>query len=457
MQIIIVGCGKVGSTLAEQLSREDNDITVLDINGKRVEQLVNEFDIMGYIGSGISFDTLMEAGVKKADLLIAVTGSDELNLMCCLIAKKAGDCQTIARVRNPEYSKETEFLKKELGLAMVINPELTAATEVARVLRLPTAISVEVFAKGKVEVLKFRVKPGSPLCDMQIQDIAPKLRSDILVCVVERGEEITIPNGTFVLKERDNIYIAGSPKKTAEFFQRIGIGSKPVNNIMIVGGGKISYYLTQMLLANGIDVKIIEKDAACCEMLSQKIPEATVIHGDGTDKALLMEEGLDQTDSFAALTGMDEENIFLSLYAKTQSDIKTVTKINRIAFDEVISGLDLDTVVYPKNITAEYIIRYARALGNSIGSNVEAMHRIAGGRVEALEFVIRENAPVVNIPLIDLNLKNDILIACIQRNGRIILPRGNDFMKVGDTVVVITSRTGLKDIRDILGKNRAGQ
>ena len=457
MQIIIVGCGKVGSTLAEQLSREDNDVTVLDINGHRVEQLVNEFDIMGYIGSGISFDMLMEAGVKKADLLIAVTGSDELNLMCCLIAKKAGGCQTIARVRNPEYSKETEFLKKELGLAMVINPELTAAGEAARVLRLPTAISVEVFAKGKVEVLKFRIKPGSPLCNMEIQEIGPKLKSDILVCVVERGGEITIPNGTFVLQERDNVYIAGAQQKTAEFFQRIGIGSKPVDNIIIVGGGKVSFYHSHMLLANGIDVKIIEKDADCCEMLSQKLPGATIIHGDGTDKALLMEEGIDRADSFAALTGMDEENIFLSLYAKTQSDIKTITKINRIAFDEVVDNLDLDTVIYPKDITAEYIIRYVRAFGNSIGSNVETMHRIAGGKAEALEFVIRENAPVVNIPLIDLNLKNDILIACIQRGSHIILPRGNDCMKVGDSVVVVTSRTGLKDIRDILGKSRAGQ
>ncbi|EET60917.1 potassium transporter peripheral membrane component [Marvinbryantia formatexigens DSM 14469] len=217
MQIIIVGCGKVGSTLAEQLSREDNDVTVLDINGQRVEQLVNELDIMGYIGSGISFDTLMEAGVKKADLLIAVTGSDELNLMCCLIAKKAGDCLTIARVRNPEYSRETEFLKKELGLAMVINPELTAAGEAARVLRLPTAISVEVFAKGKVEVLKFRIKPDSPLCRMEIQEIGPKLKSDILVCVVERGGEIIIPNGTFVLQERDNVYVAGAQKKRRNF------------------------------------------------------------------------------------------------------------------------------------------------------------------------------------------------------------------------------------------------
>lgn len=454
MQIIIVGCGKVGSVLAEQLCQEGNDVTILDIKSTRVEHLVDEFDIMGYVGSGVSLDTLIEAGVEKADLLIAVTHSDELNLMCCLIAKKAGNCNTIARVRNPEYIKETNFLKQELGLALVLNPELAAATEIARILRLPSAIDVEVFAKGRAEVLKFRIREGSPLCGITLQEMAADIGQDILVCVVERGEEITIPNGTFVLQEKDKIYVAGSSKSTVEFFKRIGIEANPVRNTMIIGGGKISYYLTKILLGAGIDVKIIEQNAETCDMLSQNLPDATIIHGDGTDKALLAEEGLERMDSFAALTGMDEENIFLSLYAKTQSDIKTITKINRISFDEVISGLDLDTVIYPKDITAEYIIRYARALRNSIGSNVEALHRIAGGKVEALEFIIRENAPVVDIPLMELNLKNDILIACIQRGGRIIIPRGGDAMQVGDTVVVVTTRSGLTDIRDILGKSR---
>ncbi len=457
MQIIIVGCGKVGSVLAEQLCQEGNNVTVLDTNGERVQQLVNEFDIMGYIGSGISFDTLIEAGVKKADMLIAVTPSDELNLMCCLIAKKAGNCQTIARVRNPEYSKETDFLIRELGLALIINPELAAANEIFRDLRLPSAVSAEVFAQGKVEIFKVPVREGSPLCDIAVQDIAGRLNCDILVCVVERGEEVTIPNGTFVLKEKDNVYIVGGPMNSKDFFRRIGIESNPIRSTMIVGGGKISYYLAKLLTASGIDVRIIERDAAVCDALNQMLPEATIIHGDGTDKALLAEEGLDRVDSFAALTGMDEENIFLSLYAKTQTNIKTVAKINRIAFDEVIGNMDLDTVVYPKNITAEYIIRYARAFGNSIGSNVETMHRIAGGRVEALEFIIRENAPVVGIPLMSLNLKDDILVACIQRGKKLIMPRGNDAMQVGDTVVVVTTRSGLRDIRDILGKSRAGQ
>ncbi len=452
MNIIVVGCGKVGAVLTEQLSKEGNSVTVIDTNAARVEQLVNEHDVMGYIGSGVSYETQLEAGVEKADLLIAVTGSDELNLLCCLFAKKAGNCQTIARVRNPEYSEEVHYIKEELGLAMIINPELAAAAEIARVLRLPSAINVEVFAKGKVEILKFRLKPDSVLCNMAVQEITGKLHSDILVCVVERGDETYIPSGDFVLQEKDVISIAGEPQKTMEFFRKIHIKVNPVKDIMIVGGGRLSYYLSRILIGTGVEVKIVEKNLENCNLLCQKIPEATVIHGDGSDKELLLEEGLDQVDAFAALTGMDEENVFLSLYAKSKARMKTVTKINRISFDEVINNLDLDTVVYPKNITAEYIIRYARAMANSLGSNVETMYRLAGDRVEALSFIIRENAPMVNIPLMDLNLKEGILLVAIERNGRVIVPRGSDSMQVGDTVILVTTITGLQDISNILKK-----
>lgn len=452
MNIIIVGCGKVGAVLTEQLSKEGNSVTVIDTNAARVEKMVNEHDVMGYIGSGVSYETQLEAGVEKADLLIAVTGSDELNLLCCLFAKKAGNCQTIARVRNPEYSEEVHFIKEELGLAMIINPELAAAAEIARVLRLPSAINVEVFAKGKVEILKFRVKPDSVLCNMAVQEIPGKLHSDILVCVVERGDETYIPSGDFVLQEKDVISIAGEPQKTMEFFRKIHIKVNPVKDIMIVGGGRLSYYLSRILIGTGVEVKIVEKNLENCNLLCQKIPEATVIHGDGSDKVLLLEEGLDQMDAFAALTGMDEENVFLSLYAKSKARMKTVTKINKISFDEVINNLDLDTVVYPKNITAEYIIRYARAMANSLGSNVETMYRLAGDKVEALSFIIRKNAPVVNIPLMNLNLKEGILLVAIERDGRVIVPRGSDSMQVGDTVILVTTITGLQDISNILKK-----
>lgn len=452
MQIIIVGCGKVGAVLTEQLSQEGNNVTVIDQNRDRVEQMVNEYDVMGYVGSGTSYEMQVEAGVEKADLLIAVTGSDELNLFCCLIAKKAGNCQTIARVRNPEYSDEVHYIKEELGLAMIINPELAAAAEIARVLRFPSAINVETFAKGRVEILKFRVKPDSVLCNMEVQEITTKLKSDILVCVVERGEEAFIPSGDFVLQEKDVVSIAGEPQKTLDFFKKINIKVNPVKDIMMIGGGRLSFYLAKILLGDGVNVKIVEKDAASCDLLCQKLPGATIIHGDGSDKELLLEEGLDSVDSFAALTGMDEENVFLSLYAKSKAKMKTVTKINRISFDEVINGLDLDTVIYPKNVTAEYIIRYARAMANTVGSNVETMYRLAGNKVEALSFIIRENAPVLNIPLAELNLRDGILLAAIQRDRKIIIPRGNDSMQEGDTVVIVTTIAGLHDIGNILKK-----
>lgn len=450
MKIIIVGCGKVGSTLAEQLCREDTDITVLDTNGELVQQLVEEYDIMGYVGSGISIDTLIDAGIKKADMLIAVTDSDEVNLMCCLIARKASKCKTIARVRNPEYTSEIEFLKQEIGLAMVINPEYAAASEIARVLRLPSAIDVEVFAKGKVEILKFKVGENSVLCNTIVQDIPTKLKSDILVCVVERGNEVIIPDGSFVLQEKDVLYIAGTHANTSEFFRMLGIEKDPVRNIMIIGAGKISFYLCKMLIKNGVNVKVIERDPAACDKFCQLIPESTVILGDGSDKALLEEEGLKKTDAFAALTGKDEENVFFSLYAKQAAGVKTITKINQIEFDEVIDKLDLDTVIFPKEITAEYIVRYARAFGNSLGCNVETLHRIAGGKVEALEFGIAEDSPVLGKAIRELSLKKNILIACIQRGEQIFFPRGNDEIQNGDSVVVITTQNGLRDIKDIL-------
>lgn len=452
MQIIIVGCGKVGTVLTKELSREGHDVTVIDLKASVVEHVVNEYDVMGYIGSGVSYETQLEAGVEKADLLIAVTDSDELNLLCCLFAKKAGNCQTIARVRNPEYSKEIHYIKEELGLAMIINPDQAVASEMARVLRLPSAMDVETFAKGKAEILKFRIKQDSVLCDMMIQEIFSKLRCDILVCVVERGETAYIPDGNFVLKEKDIISITGAPHKLMEFFKKVQINVKPVKDIMIVGGSRMAFYLAKILLETGVDVKILEKKQGNCDSLCQKLPEATIILGDGSDKELLLEEGLDKVDAFAALTGSDEENIFMSLYARSKARMKTITKVTRSSFDEIINSLDLDTVVYPQEVTVEYIIRYVRAMANTMGSNVETMHRLAGDQVEALSFEVKENAPVLDCPLMDLNLKKGILVAAILREHKLIIPRGNDRMQVGDLVVIVTTFRGLQDLGDILKK-----
>jgi len=454
MNIIIVGCGKVGSTLAEHLSMEGNDITVIDRKYEVVQRLSNKLDIMGMAGSGSSFNVQLEAGVEDADLLIAVTGSDELNLLCCLIAKKAGDCQTIARVRNPEYNKEIQYLKEELGLAMVINPEHAAALEIARLLRFPSAIQIETFAKGRVELLKFKIQPGSILHNMEILEITTKLRCDVLVCTVERGEEVTIPGGNYVLQEKDVVSIIAEHKLANQFFKRIKLQTNQAKDAMIIGGSKLAFYLGNLLHTMGIEVKIIEKDKNRCEELSELLPKATIICGDGVDQNLLMEEGLMHTDAFVTLTNMDEENIILSLFARSKADMKVVTKINSISFNEVINSLDLDSIVYPKYVTAEYIVRYVRAMKNSIGSNVETLHRLADDKVEALEFCIRENAPVLNTTLEELQLKDNLLIGCIYRKGKILIPKGQDKIMRGDTVVVVTTNTGLNDISDILDERK---
>lgn len=450
MNIIIVGCGKVGQKLAEKLSQEkEHNITVIDIRYSIVQDLINEYDIMGVCGSCSDLDTLTEAGVMDADLLIAATGADELNLLTCFMAKKAGGCQTIARVRNPEYSKGLHMFKEDLGLAMIINPEATAAQEIARILRFPSVIKIDTFAKGRVEILKFRINENSPLLDMKISDMSANFGGEVLVCGVERGENAYIPNGDFIIKSGDLVSIVASPEGSVDFFKRIGVKTNRVKDTIIVGGGATAYYLAKQLISAGIRVKIIEQNALRCEKLCELLPKASVINADGTENRILLEEGLDRAESFVALTNIDEENVLLSLFAKTKMDGKIVTKVNRIAYDDVIEGLDLDTVIYPKNITADYIVRFVRAKKNSMGSNIETMHLILDGKAEALEFRIGENSPIANIPLEQMKLKDNTRIACINRKGKIITPHGKDTIHPKDTVIVVTTHKGLKDISDI--------
>lgn len=452
MNIIIVGAGKVGEKLVERLSREENhNITVVDVRHNILQDVVNAYDVMGVSGSGASLEVLSEAGIDDADILIAVTGSDELNLLTCLIARKINNgCSTIARVRNPEYNKEIHLIKEELGLAMVINPEHTAATEMARALRFPSAIQIDTFAKGRVEILKFKIQPGSPLCDLKVVDIGSKLNCDILICGVERGEEAFIPGGNFLLKEGDFISIVATIKDAAHFIKKIGIKINKVKDCIIVGGGTTAVYLAHNLIKSGIDVKIIEQDAARAEFLCSLIPKASIVNADGTENRLLLEEGIENAESFVALTNIDEENVMLSLYAKTKTGGKVITKINRIGYDEVIRNLGLDTIIYPKDITAEYIVRFVRAKNNSIGSNIETMHYVLDGKAEALEFRIVEGSPISNKTIESLSLKPEILIASINRRGTIITPRGKDVILPGDTVIIVTTHKGFKDISDIL-------
>ena len=451
MKIIIVGCGKVGGKIAEMLSREnEHDITVIDIRSHVVSDIANKFDIMGLTGSGANLDNLIEAGVESADILIAVTGSDELNLLTCLMAKKAGNCQTIARVRKPEYSKSISLLKEDLGLAMIINPEYAAANEMARALRFPSAIHIDTFAKGRVEILKFKVAENSVMDNLKICDINSKLKCDILICGVERGDEAFIPGGNFVIKAGDMVSAIMATTGAGQFFQTIGVKTNRVRDCMIAGGGDTGYYLASILLKSGIKVKLVEKQQSRCEELCQLLPKADIICGDATDNQLLSEEGLENAESFVSLTNLDEENVLLSLYAKSKKVGKIVTKINRIAYDKVIGEMELGTIIYPKNITAEYIVRFVRAKNNSIGSNIETMHFILDGKAEAVEFKVKANSPVISKTLSTLDIKENTLVACILRNSKVIIPRGQDTLESGDSVIIVTSNTGYEDITDIL-------
>ena len=453
MNIIIVGCGKVGHTLTERLVREGHDITVVDTSERVIRDTTEVFDVMGIRGNGASLSVLMEAGLQKADLIIAVTGSDELNLLCCTIARKAGgNLAAIARVRNPDYSKELTYLRQQLGLAMIINPELEAAREIARLLSSPQALTISAFARGQAELVRFRIPAGNQLCGKRILELGAIFRFDFLVCAVGREGSVRIPDGSFLLAEGDEIMIVASTRDVHRIFESIDMRSEAVRSCMIIGGGKSSYYLAKLLLEQRMQVKIIESSRERCEELSTLLPEAVVICGDGGDEELLKEEGIDTAEAFVPLTGLDEENILLTLYAKRVPGLKTITKINRITFNDVIEGLELGSVVYPKHITAESIIAYVRARQNSIGSNVETLYHLFDNRVEAVEFHVQKDAPVVGVPLAELGRRkrDDMLIACINRGGRIIFPRGQDAIAADDSVIIVTTQTGLSDISDIL-------
>lgn len=450
MQIIIVGCGNVGATLTEQLSEEGHNITVVDVDGKKTETVANQCDVMGIVGNGASLSVQKEAGIEEADLMIAVTTSDELNLLCCLIAKKAGGCNTIARVRNPIYSKEISFIKEEMGLSMIINPEFAAASEISRLLKFPSAIKVDTFAKGRIELLKCKLGEGSVLHGRPLTYISGGLGCDVLICAVERGEEVFIPDGNFVLQEKDVISVVSSTRNANEFFRKIGMAGNRIKSSMIVGGGETTYYLARQLLGMGMEIKIIEQDKERCNELSELLPQALIIHGDGSDRNLLLEEGLTRVHSFVSWTSRDEENIMLSLFAKNVSKAKTVTKVHRISYDEIIDNLDLGSVLYPKNITAEYILQYVRAMQNSIGSNIETLYRLIENKVEALEFRVNEQSELIGVPLKELRLKENLLVACINRKGIIITPGGQDYIMLGDTVVIVTTSQGFHDLKDIL-------
>jgi trk system potassium uptake protein TrkA len=450
LNIIIVGCGKIGQNLAEQLGEQGNNITVVDISPEKVREVSTRFDVMGVVGNGATHAIQQEAGIETADLLIAVTGSDELNLLCCIVAKKSGNCHVIARVKQPEYSTEASYLKDELGLAMIINPQHAAAEEIARVLRFPSAMKIDTFADGRVELVKFRLPESSSLVGMSVREVVSELHCDVLICTVERDERAYIAKGDFTFAGKDVISLVASPKNAAIFFAKIGYRNHSVKDVMIAGGGKTTHYLCDMLLQDGISVKIIEKEARVCDELCALFPKATVIHGNAGDQETLLEEGLGTTGAFVTLTGKDEENILLSLFAKRSGVGKLVTKINRFDFSDLITHLDLDSIIYPKNIAADLIVRYVRAMKNTIGSNVETLYNVIQGKVEASEFIVKGNSAITGKPLSQLQFKKNVLIASILRGKQVIIPRGHDTIEQGDHVVIVSELMALHDITDVL-------
>ena len=450
MKIVIIGDGKVGHKLTIQLSEENYDVVLIDQNEGKLKEALNQLDILCITGDGADAKVQKEAGVPGADLVVACASTDELNMLSCLLAKRLGAKHTIARVRNPIYYQQIDLLKEDLRLSMAVNPELAAAFEISRSILLPDTAKVETFMKGKVEMVEFIVKERSHLGGVSLAELYRKFQIKVLVCAVRRGSEVIIPNGDFVIHDGDRLHIVASHKYIEEFFHLIGKRKEP-KNILVCGGGKVGYYLAKQLLGLGMQVKIIEQDWKKCEDLCDQLPKATIICGNAADHDLLIEEGIEQADALVSLTGMDEENIIMSMYAKSRHVPKVVTKINDEGLQSMVDQLGMESVVSAKNVTANAITSYVRAMRNSMGSaNVETVYKLIGGKIEALEFRIREKTRYTGIPLKDLKLKSNHLVACIVRNRRTIIPGGNDTLEVGDSVIVISMGQGLEDLQDIM-------
>lgn len=452
MNVIVVGIGKVGYTVADQLVQENHDVTIIDTNEDVINDTLQDIDVIGIIGNGALSKTLKSAGIEGCDLLIAVTGSDELNIMTCLLAKKLGAESTIARVRNPEYSDDLNIIKDTLGLTMAVNPEREAAAEIQRILKFPTARNVSFFGKDKVDLLSFVANQNCALTGKTIKDAFSKLRTPALACAIERGDDVFIPTGDFVIQEQDTVAVLTPTKTAPAFFKQIGFKSNHIHNIMIIGGGKIGVYLAMFLNQLNINTTIVEKDLETALALSENLENINIVHGDGTNRSLLLEEGLQDADAFICLTGIDEENIVLSLYAKSVNEkIKTITKVNHTLFREVIKTLDIDSVVYPKYTTASIILKHVRATqAGTQYSDMTNLTRIINNKVEAIEFEVHQDSRLIGKTLQEVTLKKNILIGSITRGDDVIIPNGSDDLRAGDTVVVITTTERLSKLDDIL-------
>ena len=451
MKIIVLGAGKVGKTLIKHMSNEDHDIVVVDQNATKVEEVVNQFDVIGVVGNGGSYDILMEAGAEDANLIICVTASDELNILAGLMAKKMGTRHTIARVRNPDYSSQRDFMRNQLGFSMIINPELEAASEIRRVLSFPSAVKVDTFSRGKVELAEFFVEDHSRLNGVELSQLHKITKTNILVCAVSHNEDVIIPDGNYAIKPGDHLYITGTHRDLSRFCLDIGVITTRIKNVIIVGGGKIAYYLSKQLSTQGIKVKIIEKDQNRCQVLAEKLPYVTIIHGDGSDDELLNEEGIENCDAVLALTGLDEENIVLSLSAKSLYHKKTIAKVTRMNYTGLSDVLKVDSIVAPKKIVASQIIRYVRAKMNKDNdSAVKTLYKIVDGEVEAIEFKVTEQFKYLHKTLNEMKIKEHVLVAAIIRENEVIVPKGNTTMELNDYVIIVSRGEIMKSLNDML-------
>lgn len=450
LRIVVIGGGKVGKKISEQLSQEAHDVTVIEKNLEVINKINSHQDVACIYGDAIDYEVQKEAGIESADLVIGCTSSDETNMFSCLFAKKFGAKNTIARVRNPAYYNQLNYIRDELGLSMVINPEFVAANEISRIIRFPSAIKVETFAKGKVELLEFKLYKESPLVGKSLYEIRNSFNVKFLICALQRNSEVIIPKGNIILQEGDKLNIAASHENLEIFLKKIGGLKRKIRTVMVIGAGKITYYLCKTLQNINIKVKVIEKDMNACNRLVELLPDIDVIHGDGTDKQLLEEEGIDDVDAFVSLTGMDEENIILSMFANSKNVSKVITKLSQSTFENLTDSFNLDTVISPKDLTSNIILRYVKGMNNSMGSKLNCLYRIINDRVEVLEFTVVKGCKIADIPLAQLKIRNDILVACIVREGKIIIPEGNDYISEGDNIIIVTSSLNISDVEDIV-------
>ncbi|NMA24332.1 MAG: Trk system potassium transporter TrkA [Clostridiales bacterium] len=449
MKIVIAGGGKVGGVLCKDLADENHDVVIIDRDPWVVESLVGLSDIAGYVGNGANPELLKEAGVSDCDVFIAVTESDEINIIASIIAHKLGAREVLARVRNPEYSSQLSFVQENLGISMMINPEMEAAHTIMHCIRFPSALSIEVFAEGRVRMVEVRVSPGSPMAGMRLSRFREAF-GKVLVCIVQRGDEIYIPDGSFVLQENDLLHVTGPIRNLPSICKDAGSFTRKIRSVMIIGGSNIARYLLRIMDRAGMDICVIERNRAVAESLAGEFSGVKIIVGDGTDQSLLEEQHIESYDCLIALTGIDEENLVTSLYAAMKKVPKIVTKVNRTQLLRVLGDIRLQTIITPKRIVADKIIRFVRAMSATLDSKLEALYRIADGHAEVLQFEVLKGSAIVATPLKKLRLKKNILIAYIIRGDELIYPGGDDMIFPGDHVIAVTFEHDFDEVDDLL-------